>query len=439
MPAAHGDNASHPVGAQQESSMQREQREFDIIVLGATGFTGRLVAEYLAQRHPDPADLRWALAGRNQEKLDQLARTLGAVVPDCNSEALPRLHGDSSDAASMAALARRARVIVSTVGPYALHGSLLVQACAENGTDYCDLSGELQWIHRMIAEWGPRARESGARLVHCCGFDSVPSDMGVWYLQQQLQARHGSAAASVHGVVTRIRGSFSGGTYASMLNFIAEAARDPAVRRMAMDPDALVDPPLRGSRRLDERVAFNQSLGQWTTPFIMALINTRIVRRSHALQGYPWGADFSYEESMATGAGTSGWLRARAMQIGTGAFLASAATAPGRAVLSRLLPSAGEGPDQTARATGCYELSFSGTARGGDAHAALRATVAADVDPGYASTARMLSECALCLAFDELPTAGGSWTPSSAMGAALLQRLQQHAGVRFAIAAASGH
>jgi short subunit dehydrogenase-like uncharacterized protein len=419
--------------------MEREQREFDIIVLGATGFTGALVAGYLARRHPRRTDLRWAVAGRSMAKLDLLAQTLATTIAGFDADALARLPCDSTDPGSVAALARRARVIVSTVGPYALYGSALVQACAENGTDYCDLSGELQWIHRMIGEWGPRASASGARLVHCCGFDSVPSDMGVWYLQQQLQARHGDTAASVQGVVTRIRGSFSGGTYASMLNFIAETARDPALRRLALDADALIESSSRVPRRLDEKVAFNDALKQWTAPFIMAVINTRIVHRSNALQGFAWGSDFNYEESMATGSGAGGWLRARGMQLGTGLFLASALSAPGRALLTRLLPAPGEGPDEAARARGCYELKFFGTPRNGAQHEALVATVAADADPGYDSTARMLSECALCLAFDELPTQGGSWTPSSAMGAALLERLQRHAGLGFSIATIPGH
>ncbi|MFM7273057.1 MAG: saccharopine dehydrogenase family protein, partial [Gammaproteobacteria bacterium] len=353
-------------------------------------------------------------------------------VPGFPADALPILDADGHDPASLARLAARTRVLVSTVGPYALHGTELLRACAEAGTDYCDLTGEVQWLHRVIADFDPVARASGARLVHCCGFDSVPFDMGVWYLQREALARQGRAYAEVHGVVRRIRGSFSGGTYASMLNLVEEASREPALRRVLTDANALLPAGhARGRGRTRNGVAEEPALGVWTAPFVMAAVNTKIVRRSNALLGSPWGEDFRYEESMATGTGTSGRLRALGMAAGLGGFMASAAIGPGRALLRRVLPAPGEGPDRAAREAGSYRIDFVGVAP--QEAPRLVASVSASRDPGYGSTARMLAECALCLAQDGVSSDGGSWTHAACMAEPLLERLRGRAGLDFTL------
>jgi short subunit dehydrogenase-like uncharacterized protein len=411
--------------------MNKAAREFDLVVWGATGFTGRLVAEYLAGCEGGDGTLRWAIAGRNAERLAEVASGIAARLPKAAMHAVPRLIADSNDLDSLRALAARTRVLISTVGPYALYGSGLVQACAELGTDYVDLTGEPHWIRRMLDAWQEAARASGARIVHCCGFDSVPFDMGVWYLQRELQARTGRTAPEVHGVVRRMRGGFSGGTFASMLNFVEEAVGDPALRRLAANANALL--PGAPVEYLKDGVAWEAALETWTGPFVMAAINTKTVRRSHALLGSPWGPAFRYLESMAIGAGTAGRLRAHALQAGMGVFMLGAALGPTRTLLKRLMPKPGEGPDEAARNSGFYEVDFVGLGAGGEALGI--ATVSGDRDPGYGSTCKLISESALCLVQDtsQAMCGGGIWTPGAAMGLALARRLQERAGLSFAI------
>jgi len=409
--------------------MQRESREFEIVLWGASGFTGALVAEYLAQ----VPGLRWAIAGRNRTKLEAVARELAAQVPGFDPASVPIVEASIDEPASLDRLAGSTRVVLSTVGPYALFGTDLVRACAEAGTDYCDLTGEVQWIHRMIAAFDGTARRSGARLVHCCGFDSVPFDMGVWYLQHERAARGLPAAEEVQGVVRRMRGSMSGGTFASLMNVMEEAAVDPAVRRIGGNANALLPPEMGAPRaRAALGLGFSPALGVWTAPFVMATINTKILRRSNALLGFPWGKGFRYEESMATGGGFGGRLRAWVVTAGLGAFMAAAAAGPTRRLLKRVLPAPGEGPDRNARTSGRYEIDFF-PAGENPTRPTLIATVAASLDPGYGSTSRMIAECALCLARDDVKAAGGSWTPSACMGEQLLPRLQQGAGLRFSV------
>jgi short subunit dehydrogenase-like uncharacterized protein len=285
----------------------------------------------------------------------------------------------------------------------------------------------------MIAACDGPARASGARILHCCGFDSIPFDMGVWYLQREMRSRTGAPAPEVHGVVRRMKGSFSGGTFLSMLNFIEEASRDRAIRRIAADANALLPPstPPHRPEYLREGAAFEPALGLWTGPFVMAAINTRIVRRSNALLGFPWGREFMYREAMATGRGTAGRVRAHATKAGLGMFMLGAVLPPTRAVLRRVMPQSGEGPDAAARAAGHYTVDFVGYDPA--AKARLIATVEASLDPGYGSTSRMLGETGLCLAQDALDTKGGSWTPAAALGDALLARLTTRAGLKFSV------
>lgn len=402
------------------------EREFDVIVFGATGFTGALVAEYLLERYGCDRDLRWAIAGRSQAKLDALKGQLGA-----GASTLETIVADSSDGPSLAELARRTRVVITTVGPYALYGTALVAACVEAGTDYCDLAGEVQWIRRMIDRHHDRAAETGARIVHCCGFDSIPMDMGVHFLQQEAQRRHGAYCASIALFVKATRGSASGGTLASMINIVREARKDRSIARILANPYALNPEGEREGPdgRDQQNVVFDQDAGAWTGPFVMAGVNTRVVRRSHALAGYPYGREFRYREAVMTGTGPAGWIKGTLMTLGLGALVLGISLAPTRRLLQRFfLPSPGDGPGPEAREAGFFNLMQVGKLPDGSV---IRTRITGDRDPGYGSTSKMLAESAVCLAKDELASRGGVLTPSAAMGDALLRRLRENAGLTF--------
>ncbi|HEX3345588.1 MAG TPA: saccharopine dehydrogenase NADP-binding domain-containing protein, partial [Polyangiaceae bacterium] len=285
-------------------------RSFDVVLWGATGFTGALVAEYLVRHHGVGRELRWALGGRSKDKLEKVRAGLEAV--DRRARELPLLLGDGQDRASLDRLAVDASVVCSTVGPYALHGRELVAACVEAGTDYCDLTGEPQFVRAMIDAHHARATETGARIVHCCGYDSIPSDLGTLMLQERAQQKHGAPCAEVKHLAGEARGGMSGGTAASMVALMDEASRDPGVRRLLNDPYALdPDRDEPGPDGHDQRgVRWDADLAQWTGPFLMAAINTRVVRRTNALLGYAWGRDFRYREAMSFGKGPKGWLTA---------------------------------------------------------------------------------------------------------------------------------
>lgn len=408
--------------------MNTDAREFDVVVWGATGFTGSLVAEYLLDAYGHDGSVRWALAARDETKLEALRESLGA-----GAASLPTILADSNDESSLDALTRRARVVLTTVGPYAKYGSNLVAACVRNATHYCDLAGEAQWIQKMIDEHHDRAAASGARIVHCCGFDSVPSDMSVWYLQQQARERHGDYCSSITMLVKAMKGGASGGTFASMMNIIRESRADRSIARALANPYTLNPPGEReGPERRDQKSAeHHKASGFWTAPFVMAGINTRVVRRSHALQGYPYGRDFRYHEAVVAGRGAAGRVKANLLTAGIGAFVAAAAFDLSRSALERfVLPEPGEGPDEEARENGFFDLRTYGELADGTI---IRGKTTGDRDPGYGSTSKMLSECALCLAQDELQSPGGILTPAVAMGNALLARLQQNAGLTFEI------
>ena len=403
------------------------KREFDVIVWGATGFTGRLVAEYLAETYGTGGKLKWALGGRSLEKLEEVR---GDILPKGQRDTLPLVVADSNDIDSLTEMVTRASVICSTVGPYARFGTPLVAACAAEGTDYCDLTGEVQWMARVINDYQERAQESGARIVHTCGFDSIPSDLGTWYLQQQITERSGVPASRVKARVGRNRGAASGGTVASMMNLMEEARRDPAVRRLVADPYALYPRGVTaGLDGPDQRsVRFDPDFHQWTAPFIMAVINTRVVRRTNALLDFPWGEDFRYDEAVLC----RSRFRARQLALATGAGMAALALGPTRKLAERFLPAPGEGPSREQREAGFYELFFYGvhpSSRDDD----MLVKVTGDMDPGYGSTSKMLGEAAVCLARDKPQVAGGFWTPASAMGSLLVDRLTDNAGLTFEI------
>ncbi|MCB1678726.1 MAG: saccharopine dehydrogenase NADP-binding domain-containing protein [Halioglobus sp.] len=401
------------------------QRQFDLILFGASGFTGQLVVEYLIDQYGVDGDLKWAIAGRNREKLEQVR---SAWLPPEQCGQLPILSADTADPSSLERLCRQTRVLCSTVGPYAKTGTPVVAACVASGTHYCDLCGEVPWMAKVIASYQRAARASGARLIHACGFDAIPSDMGTWFLQRAMHERHGVSAGRVKARVGRIRSAPSGGTVASVLNLLQEAGRDRAVRRVLADPYALypagVEP---GGDGADQRGArFDPDFHQWTSPFIMAGVNTRIVRRSNALLGFPWGEDFRYDEAVLN---RSHYQAVRAA-VATGAGMFALALGPTRTLARHFLPQPGAGPDRAEREAGFFEIFFRGIHRR-DRTRDILVKVTGDMDPGYGSTAKMLGEAAVCLARGEHDVGGGFWTPASALGEKLLDRLIARAGLTF--------
>ncbi len=413
--------------------MSQEDREFDVVVWGASGFTGRLTVEYLLERYGSSGPLRWAVGGRSRSKLEGVLRDLGVGSGggDRDASSLPLLVGDSQDAGFLDELTRRSRVVCTSVGPYAKYGSKLVEACARNGTSYCDLTGEVHWMQRMIEAHHDAAVESGARIVFTCGFDCIPSDLGTWFLQREMRERHGVACEHVQLRVAGFSGGASGGTIASMLTMLEEAERDPSVRRAMSEPYSLNPKDQRTGPDSPEPLAprYDRDFGQWTAPFVMAGINTKVVRRSNALLGHLYGRSFRYDEAMLTGRGPAGFARAVATSAGSAAAMGAMSVGPLRRAVSGRLPQPGEGPSRAKREAGYFDLRLRGVSEDGQV---LHARVMGDRDPGYGSTSRMLGESAVCLAQDELEVGGGLWTPASAMGEALLERLPA-AGVTFRV------
>ncbi len=402
----------------------KADRRLDLIVFGATSFVGQLLCRRLVERQGVDGPLTWAIAGRDAAKLERVATETGADVE--------RIVADASDADALAAMVGDTRVVVSTVGPYALYGSDLVAAVAEAGTDYCDLTGETQWMRRMIDAHAATAEASGARIVHTCGFDSIPSDLGVWFTQQQAVERLGAPCEHVSMRVATMRGGASGGTIASMMNLMEEAAADPALRKLLADPYALAPPDQRtGPDQPDvTRPQRDDASGQWVAPFVMAAVNTRVVQRSHALLGRPWGPGFTYDEAMLMGTGPLGAVKASGLSAGLAAGLGLTAVGPVRRVLQRyVLPKPGQGPSTDAQEKGSFDVRFFGSTADGKT---IRTRVTGDRDPGYSGTARMLAEAAAALVeLDADEVGGGFWTPATAFGDRLVERLESHAGIRF--------
>lgn len=403
------------------------EREFDVIVYGATGFTGRLVAEHMLATYGVGRDVRWAMAGRSKGKLEQVRSGIGAPAD------LPLVIADASNPASLAAMAQATKVVITTVGPYQLYGEPLVAACAEAGTDYVDLCGEPAWMAAMIGKYDAKAKASGARIVFSCGFDSIPFDVGVTFAQNEAKARLGAPLTRVRGRVRKMKGGFSGGTIASLMATLEASKRDKTILKTLADPFALT-PGFKGPTQPGgDTVVRDDVAGQWATPFIMASINTRNVHRSNFLLGHAWGRDFVYDEMMLTGDGAGGEKRAKAAKRQGDIQGLLLGFPPTRALLRRFaLPKPGEGPSKEERETGFYEVGFIGETADGRQ---LRARVKGDKDPGYGSTSKMISESAMCLARDvpHNETSGGVWTPGAALGAKLIARLEANAGMRFTL------
>ena len=410
--------------------MSDENREFEIVVWGASGFTGRLTAEVLIGQYGASNELRWAMAGRNREKLekvrDELTRKAGL-----DPSSIPILVGDGDDGEFLDELTRRSSVICTTVGPYAKYGSKLVEACAKNGTSYCDLTGEVHWMQRMIEAHQEAAVESGARIVFNCGFDCIPSDLGVFFLQQEMKRKHGVGCSHIQLRVKGFSGAASGGTIASMLTMLEEAEKDPEVVRAMNEPYSLNPKGQQSGPDSAEGTSphYDNDFEQWTAPFMMAGINTKVVRRSNALLEFAYGKGFRYDEAMLMGSGPAGFMKASATSAGSAAMMGAMSIGPLRRLVSGRLPQPGDGPSKAQREAGYFDLLLRGTADDGSV---IRGRVRGDRDPGYGSTSRMLAESAVCLAKDPLDIGGGLWTPASAMGEALLARMAR-AGVTFEI------
>ena len=384
-----------------------DTRKYDIVIYGATGFTGQLVAEYMVAKAGH--GLRWALAGRNLDKLSQVRDATGAP------EDTPLIVADAADPQSIRAMVSSARCICTTVGPYQLYGSDLVAACAELGTDYVDLSGEPGWMHEMINMHQSTAQASGARIVHSCGFDSEPFDLGVLFLQQEAIRRFGRPCNRVKGRVRAMNGEFSGGTAASLNATMAALGSNPDLLGVLINPFSLTNGFQGPEQPADNAIYEDESLSQWVAPFIMAAINTKNVHRSNALLGHLYGEDFQYDEMMVAGAGDEGKAVAE--------FVAGHNPLVGDGV-----PQPGEGPSRESREAGNYDVLFIGTTPEGDE---LRAAVTGDMDPGYGSTSKMIAESAVCLVQDCPDLPGGIYTSAPAMGEKLIRRLVDHAGLTF--------
>ncbi|MDH3265094.1 MAG: saccharopine dehydrogenase NADP-binding domain-containing protein [Paracoccaceae bacterium] len=407
-----------------------EAREFDIVLWGATGATGRRAAHHLAARIGD-SGMRWAIGGRNRAKLEAVRDTLPGA-----GKTIRVLIGDSHDRAFMAEMTARTRVVVSTVGPFALYGTELLEACVRNGTHYCDLTGEAQWMRAMIDAHQAEARETGARIVHACGHDSIPSDLGVQFLQETAIERHGKPCRRVTTRVTRMKGGFSGGTAGSFLNAMELRKTDPDFDALSADPYALCPEgerqgPDGPDRMMPLSVRYDADLKAWTKPYFMAPMNAKVVRRTNALQGYPYGRDFGYAETAMTTGGLGGWWAAmRYALFGRGFLILMAIPATRRLLKRHVLPKPGEGPPAEVRETGYYELIQVGEMPDGTI---LKARITGQGDPAVESTTRMLVEAALCLAedADRIKVGGGFWTPASALGPLLRDRITEHAGLKF--------
>ena len=386
------------------------EREFDVIVFGASGYTGKLVAEYMGKEYGNDESIRWAIAGRNKDKLSSVKKDLNL------NERISIIEVDSTNKDSLDSMTSSAKCILTTVGPYQLYGSSLVQSCSENGTDYVDLTGEPGWMYEMINAHQDTAKKSGARIVFSCGFDSIPFDLGVYFVQQAAQEKYGKPAKHVRGRVKAMNGEFSGGTIASLGATMATLKEKPELIQVLSNPFSLTE-GFEGPAQLDDsKVLLDEKLNMWVAPFVMAPINTKNIHRSNALLGHAYGEDFCYDEMMIAGEGEEGKQIADAMNSSN-------------PMGGDNLPQPGEGPSKESREQGNYDVLFFADFDEGS----IEARVTGDMDPGYGSTSKMIAESALCLVQDCEDLSGGMYTPAPAMGDKLIKRLTKNAGLTFDI------
>ena len=407
-----------------------ENKKFDVVIFGATSFVGQIMTKHIAETIDNYPNLSWAIAGRSKDKLQTLKNELGE-----NFSKLNIFVCDAFDTQKLNKLCESTKVIATTVGPYALYGEALIKACANIGTHYCDLSGEAYWIKDMIVKYGKAAKQSGSKIVNCCGFDSIPSDLGVFELQKYSKEQFGSYAHQIKLGVEKTKGGASGGTLASMIQAVIAAKQNPQLRKEMGNPYNLC-PEFSENKLRQNRITsakFDNDYETWSAPFIMEAINTRVVLRSHLLSNKLYGEDFLYQEQMLMGKGISGYLKSISLVLGIGLFALLVFLTPTRKLLQRfVLPKPGEGPSVEEQKNGFFKISLLGKIKEGKT---VTLKVSGDTDPGYGCTAKMLTQSALCLAFDlnHNQKGGGFYTPATAMGGALTERLQQYAGMKFEI------
>jgi short subunit dehydrogenase-like uncharacterized protein len=384
-------------------------KSFDVVIYGATGFTGKLVVEYMQEKYGKDEGISWAIAGRSEEKLNSVREELKV------GSNVPQLLVDSNDTDSIASMVQQTKCVLTTVGPYQLYGANILQQCVIHGVDYVDLCGEPGWMHEMINEYSDQAKETGARIVFSCGFDSIPFDLGVYFLQKEVIAQHGQPASNVRGRVRDMNGEFSGGTAASLGATMASLKEKPELFEVLVNPFALSNGFTGPEQAQDSKPIYDDKLKTWVAPFFMAPINTKNVHRSNALMDHLYGEDFCYNEMWIQGPGEEG--KAAAEFVGSMNPLADA-------------PAPGEGPSKESRENGNYDVLFCADLTDGSS---LHASVSGDMDPGYGSTSKMIAESALCLVNDCVELGGGIYTPAPAMGEKLITRLQANAGLTFKI------
>ncbi len=395
-------------------------KELDLIIWGATGFTGQLVSEYINKKYSN-STLKWGIAGRNKEKASVVANRL-------NIDKERIFIANSNDIESLIKLTSKTKVICTTVGPYAKYGSNLIEACIKTNTNYCDITGETQWIRKMIDKYHFEAKENKIKIINSCGFDSIPSDMGVFYSQKKIFEKTGKYANKINMRVAGAKGGISGGTYNSLSNVLEEARVDKEVRKTLTNPYGLnpIDKQTGPDKADLQSVIFDKVSNSWIAPFVMAGINTKIVRRSHALIDFKYGSDFCYDEATLSGKGVMGQLKGYLSLIPI--FLATRKKGSFiKNIVDYILPKSGEGPSKKTRISGYYNLRFYLTQQ----NKIYLSKVIGDMDPGYGSTSKMLAESAVCLAIDQIPETYGVLTPSAALGEPLLKRLQENAGLTF--------
>ena len=384
--------------------------EFDFVVYGATGFTGKLVVEYLQAKYSDNNEINWAMAGRSLEKLNQVKTDLGV------NNSVKILEVNSNDQASIEKMMEMTDCVLTTVGPYQLYGNEIVKSCAETGTDYVDLCGEPGWMHEIISKYNDKAKETGARIVFSCGFDSIPFDLGVLFLQDEVKKQTGRTSNKVRARVRVMEGEFSGGTAASFGATMASLKTNPELFSILGNPFSLSEGFQGPQQENDSKPVFDEALGVWVAPFFMAPINTKNVHRSNMLQNHAYGEDFLYNEMWVAGPGEEGEQVAKMM--------ATANPMSGDDV-----PKPGEGPSKESREAGNYDVLFCADIEG----SVISTSVTGDMDPGYGSTSKMIAESAICLVKDSAELKGGIYTPASSMGSKLIKRLVDNAGLTFNI------
>ena len=383
-----------------------ETKKYDFIVFGATGFTGKLVVEYLVERYLGNPEIKWALAGRNLEKLKSVAKSKNVPDDICLFTA------DSNDKTSVENLVSKTRCILTVVGPYQLYGNNIIESCAKSGTDYVDLCGEPGWMHEKINELSDISKESGSRIVFSCGFDSIPFDLGVLFLQNEVIKKFNKPAPNVRGRVRAMNGEFSGGTAASLGATMSALKEKPELFAVLANPFALSNGFIGPDQPADNKPVYDEKLDSWVAPFFMAPINTKNIHRSNALMDHIYGEDFCYNEMWIQGTGDEG--KAAADFISKSNPLSNA-------------PQPGEGPSRESRENGNYDLLFCGDIDDKSIHV----SVTGDMDPGYGSTSKMITESAVCLVKECDDLKGGIYTSASSMGTKLIKRLEDNAGLTF--------